>query len=128
MATSDLTTQDLHNIRAFANRWGKIIARRAYGETGPGLDCDLLAMEQLAQAAAQGVLEGTLSVLLEQQAQALDDHQPCPQCQQPCLVRYQPRPLHCRGGTLTYHEPVCHCSACRRDFFPLTALPASGQS
>src|SRR5690606_221224 len=89
MATSDLTTQDLHNIRAFANRWGKIIARRAYGETGPGLDCDLLAMEQLAQAAAQGVLEGTLSVLLEQQAQALDDHQPCPQCQQPCLVRYQ---------------------------------------
>jgi hypothetical protein len=110
-----------------ASQWGKIIARRAYGVSGPPPDCDLLAMEQVAQAAAQGVLEGTLTVLLEQQAQALAEPQPCPQCQQPCRVDHEPRTLHCRGGTLTYHEPVCHCAACRRAFFPLATALASGR-
>jgi hypothetical protein len=124
MAAPELSSQDLHNLHDFASRWGKIIARRAFGDQGPGLDLDLFTFEQAAQAAAQGLLEGVLSTLLELQAQALPDHQPCPGCQRSCPVRREPRPLHCRGGTVTYQEPVCHCSACRRDFFPLAAQPA----
>jgi hypothetical protein len=127
MAASPLSPQDLQKIRDFAAQWGKIIARRAFGDAGPGLDCDLLALEHVAQAAAQGLLEGTLSTLLEQQVQALPDEQPCPDCQRPCRVTRAPRPLDCRGGTLTYQEPVAHCPACRRDFFPPAARLAPGR-
>ena len=127
MPPAELTPQDLQNLHDFADQWGKIIARRAFGEEGPGLDLDLFTFEQAAQAAAQGLLEGVLSTLLELQAQALPDQQPCPDCQRLCPVQREPRPLHCRGGTVTYHEPVCHCSACRRDFFPLATRPAPGR-
>lgn len=125
MATSSLTPQDLQNLRDFAAQWGKIIARRAFGDSGPALDLDLFTFEQVAQAAAQGLLEGTLTTLLEQQAQALPPQHPCPACQQRCPVTHEPRSLDCRGGTFPYAEPVCHCSACRRDFFPSTAQFAS---
>jgi hypothetical protein len=128
MATAALTPQELQNIRDFAAQWGKIIARRAFGDAGPTLDTDLFALEQAAQAAAQGLLEGTLSTLLEQQAQALPDQQPCPQCQQLCPVTHELRPLDLLGGSVMYNEPVCHCPACRRDFFPSTACPAPERS
>jgi hypothetical protein len=121
MAAGTLTPQQLQNLRDFATQWGKIIARRAFGDQGPPLDADLFTLEQAAQAAAQGLLEGTLATLLEQQAQGLPEHQPCPACQRPCPVTREPRPLDCRGGSLTYHEPVGHCPACRRDFFPSAA-------
>src|SRR5262245_45396912 len=118
MAPGNLTPQDLQNLRDFAAQWGKIIARRAFGADGPPLDADLFTLEQAAQAAAQGLLQGTLATLLAQQAQALPDHHPCPACQHLCAVTREPRPLDCLGGSVTYDEPVCHCPACRRDFFP----------
>ncbi len=121
MAASKLTSQELQNLRDFATQWGKIIARQAFGDAGPPLDADLFTLEQAAQAAAQGVLQGTLATLLAQQAQALPDAQPCPDCQRPCPVQREPRPLDCLGGSVTYDEPVCHCPACRRDFFPSAA-------
>ena len=124
MAAGTLTPQELHNLRDFAAQWGKINARRAFGDGGPPLDADLFTLEQAAQAAAQGLLQGTLATLLAQQAQALPDHHPCPACQRPCPVRREPRPLDCLGGSVTYDEPVCHCPACRRDFFPPAAQPA----
>ena len=34
------------------------------------------------------------------------------------LVSTEPRTIQVRGGTIHYDEPVCHCPACRRDFFP----------
>jgi hypothetical protein len=30
------------------------------------------------------------------------------------------------GATVTHNEPVCHCPACRRDFFPPAAAAAPG--
>jgi hypothetical protein len=122
MATSQLTPQDLQKIRDLAAQWGKIVARRAFGDTGPGLEVDLLTLEQVADAAARGLTEGTLATLLDQQAQALPPAQPCPDCGQLCPVAHEDRPLACGGGgTLTYREPLCHCPACRRDFFPAAA-------
>ena len=73
MAAGTLTPQALQNLRYFTAQWGKLIARRAFGDAGPPLDADLLTLEQAAQAAAQGLLQGTLATLLEQQAQALPD-------------------------------------------------------
>jgi len=121
MSTSTLSPQDLQELRELASRWGKIVAQRACGNAGPGLGLDLAAMEQIAEAAARGLSEGTLATLLEQQAQALAADYPCPNCGRPCPVSREPRPLVCRAGPITYREPVCHCPACRRDFFPSAA-------
>ena len=117
MAQRKLSAQKLQEIHDLAAGWGKIIARRAFGEPGPGLGVDFQAMEEAAAAAAAGLTEGALGALLGQQAQALGADQPCPDCGHLCRVDYEDRPLAVRGGQITLHEPVCHCPDCRRDFF-----------
>ncbi len=126
MARHAFTPEELQELRLLAAQWGKIVARRAYGDQGPGLDVDFAAMEQIALAAATGLTEGTLQTLLELQAQALGEQQPCPDCGRPCPLRRQERTLHVQGAQLQQSEPLCHCPDCRRDFFPPTAHAASG--
>ena len=126
MPRRQLTPEMLQEIRDLAAGWGKIVARRAFGEGGPGLDVDFDTMEQVARIAAAGLTEGALASALEQQARALGDTQPCPACGAPCPVRRQPRALATPGATVAHDEPVCHCPACRRDFFPPKAPPAPG--
>ena len=55
MPRRQFTPQELQELRDLATRWGKIVARRAFGDAGPGLDIDLDTMEQIAQAAATGL-------------------------------------------------------------------------
>jgi len=124
MARRTFTPEELQELHHLAARWGKIVARRAFGDDGPGLDVDLDAMEQIAHAAATGLTAGTLQTLLEQQAHALGEQQPCPDCGRPGALRRQERPLQVQGAHLQQSEPVCHCPDCRRDFFPPTADPA----
>src|SRR5262249_37663019 len=121
MAQHQPSAQKLQEIHDLAAQWGKIVARHAAGESGPGLPLDFRAMEQIAAAAAAGLAAGTLAALLGQQAQALGTAQSCPACGRLCPVDYEDRPLAVKGGQLTVHEPVCHCPDCRRDFFPLRA-------
>ena len=125
MSQRKLSEQKMQEIRELAAGWGKVIARRAFGEDGPDSSIDFWAMEQVASVAARALTEGTLDSLLEQQAHALEAQQPCPACGCLCPVSFDDRPLVVQGGRLTLHEPVCHCPDCRRDFFPPTALPAS---
>jgi hypothetical protein len=33
-------------------------------------------------------------------------------------VETEPRTIQVCGGMIEYAEPICHCPACRRDFFP----------
>jgi hypothetical protein len=126
MARRTLTPELLQEIRDLAAGWGKIVARRAFGEQGPGLDVDFDTMEQVARAAALGLTQGALSTTLQQQADALGQQQPCPACGALCSVQRQPRTLATQGATVTHDEPVCHCLACRRDFFPPAATAAPG--
>ena len=127
MTQRKLSPQDLQEIRDLASRWGKIVSRHAFGEAGPGINVDLAAMEQVATAAAAGLSEGTLSTLLEHQAQLLGTEQPCPSCGRLCRVGRADRPLTAHGIQLTQSEPLCHCPDCRRDFFPPTAPAAPGR-
>jgi len=127
MSQRRLSPQKIQEIRDLAAQWGKIVARRAFGEAGPGTQVDFRTLEQVAAAAAAGLTEGTLATLLEQQAQALGTEAPCPDCGRPCLLDYEDRPLAVQGGHLTLHEPVCHCPDCRRDFFPPAGRAAPGQ-
>ncbi len=128
MAQHKLSAEKLQQIHDLAAGWGKIVARRACGESAAGAQLDFRAMEQIAAAAAAGLTQGALDALLEQPAQALGTEQPCPDCGRLCPVGYEDRPLAVQGGgQLPYHEPVCHCPDCRRDFFPPAARPAPGQ-
>ena len=124
MSRRQLAPELLQEIRDLAQGWGKIVARRAFGDAGPGLDTDFEALEQLAHAAAAGLTEGALATLLEQHAQALGAQAPCPDCGTLCVLHREPRTLHLPGGTLPQSEPLGHCPACRRDFFPPAAAAA----
>ncbi len=98
--------------------WGKIVTRRAYGEEGPTLDLDFDSIESLAVEGGHSVIRGIIEEALRTQFQRLGDHQACPACRRACPVTQASRTIQARGRTLHYDEPVCHCPACRRDFFP----------
>lgn len=123
MASSKLNDKDLAEIEALAKQWGKIVVRRAFGNDGPGLDIDLDTMERVAVAAAAGLTAGTLEEATQQQAQQLGTEQPCPNCGRLCPITTEDRPVLVQGGQFFHQEPVAHCPACRRAFFP-SASPA----
>jgi len=127
MPHKKLSSQFLQEIRELAARWGKIAAERAVQEAGSDHQMDFLEMEQLAAVVAAGVTEGSISALLEQQAQTLANELPCLECGTLCPVLYKDRALTIEGGQLPLHEPVCHCPKCRRDFFPPADTTPSGQ-
>lgn len=123
MPRMQLTPDQLQELHELAAQWGKIIARRSGDDA---IDFDLATMEHIAQAAAAGLVEGTLQCLLQRQTDALARQQPCPACDRLCPLTAEDRTLHVQGGIdLPYHEPVCHCPDCRRDFFPPPPTPAS---
>lgn len=118
MATPQFTPEELQELHQLAAQWAKIISKRAFGDDGPGLEVDFRTMEQIASAAAQGLTEGTLQLLLEQQAQRLPEQQPCPNCGHLCPTQPHTRSLTARGALIEQVERVAYCPDCRRDFFP----------
>lgn len=118
MSTPRFTAAELDRLRTLAAEWGKIVSRRAFGDDGPGLDVDFRTFEQIATAAAQGLTEGTLQLLLEQQAAKLPHDQPCPTCGTLCPTQAQTRTLTAQGAAVQQVERRAHCPDCRRDFFP----------
>src|SRR4051812_23477439 len=100
MSQRTVTPQKLQEIQELAAGWGRIVARRAFGEAGPGTDVDFTALEQIAAAAARGLTDGTLTTLLGQQAGALPPQLPCPDCGLLCPVGSEQRPLTAKGGQL----------------------------
>lgn len=105
-------------LRDMAYGWGKIASRRAYGDEGPGLDIDFESIETMAVDVAQAVIRGAIEETLKTQLKLLGDRQPCPECAGDSPLVTAARSIQVRGGTISYDEPVCHCPACRRDFFP----------
>ena len=72
------------------------------------------AGHQLGRAVAQAMTER----LAFAQAERLSGLQPCPTCGRPSPLVHRARELETVDGPIELTEPVCHCSACRRDFFP----------
>ncbi|MGL4549557.1 MAG: hypothetical protein ACRC33_00105 [Gemmataceae bacterium] len=101
------------------------MSRRAFGDDGPGLDVGFRTFEQIATAAAQGLTEGTLQLLLQQQADKLPREQPCPTYGQLCPTEPHGRTLTAQGAEAQQAERLAHCPGCRRDFFPPTGRPGA---
>jgi hypothetical protein len=111
---------DSSGTGSMAEGWGKVVARRVHEEVGADLDLDADHMEQIAKSVACAVAKGTIEELLERKAAVLGPEQPCPCCQRLCTVDRVLRSIQFWGAEVQYHEPECHCPACRRDFFPST--------
>jgi len=129
MRSRQLTEQDQQALRELAKQWGRIVAGRAFGAEGPGLDVTFAEMEAIAVTAARGLTEGTLAQLLEQQGQKLGPTVACPECGTPCAVEPESRTLVVHDGVEVDHaEPACECRRCRRSFFPSAADVGIGSS
>ena len=99
MTTRKLTAEDLRRIQELAHGWGKIIVRQHWGEKGPGPDVTLTQMEEVAMAAVQSLLAGTLEVATQQQAtEHLGSEQACPQCGRVCPLTNEEREIVARIG------------------------------
>jgi hypothetical protein len=123
MASTKLSDAKLRELAELAAGWGKLLAREAFPHK-PGMDVTLADMEEVAIVAARAIVGGAVSTMAEEQAQSLDAQQPCPSCGKLCEVHRKPRTVAVRGGTAELHEPVAHCSTCRRDFFPSASCVA----
>jgi hypothetical protein len=126
MPTPRFTPEELRQLRTLAAEWGKIVSKRAFGDDGPGLDVDFRTMEQIATAAAHGLTEGTLQLLLQQQADKLPGELPCPDCGKLCPATPHTRSLTTQGAEVEQTERLAHCPDCRRDFFPPAGTVGSG--
>lgn len=128
MASWAISEQEQQELEQLAHSWGKVVARRACAKQAPGPDTHFTTMEDVAFQVSQALTQGIVEALLQRHNQQVPGEVACPDCQTLCRVKREPRTLHIRGGTtIRYDEPVCHCSPCRRDFFPLPTAAGAGQ-
>lgn len=85
-------------------------------------------MEAVAMAAVRGLLAGTLEAATAQQAEHLGQQHPCPDCGRLCPLTEEERPVTTGIGSFVHREPMGHCPACRRDFFPSASESESERS
>jgi hypothetical protein len=75
-------------------------------------------LEAAGHRLGRAVAQATTERLAAARAERLTEPQPCPTCGQVCAVTHRERELETVDGPIELAEPVCRCSACRRDFFP----------
>lgn len=81
-------------------------------------DVRFTMLESAGHQLGRAVAQVTTERLALAQAERLTQPQPCPTCGRECPLAHRARKLETIDGPIELHEPVCHCSACRRDFFP----------
>jgi hypothetical protein len=115
MARAKLSVQEWETFLGLADRLG-IDVRTLLKE-----DARFHDLEAAGHALGRAVAQATTERLAFARAERLTAPQPCPTCGRVCPLVHRDRPLESIDGPLELHEPVCHCSACRRDFFPSTS-------
>lgn len=120
MARASISEQEWETFLSVADRL-EIPLRRLLRE-----DVRFVELESAGHALGRAVAQTTTERLALARAERLTGAEPCPTCGQRCPVRHRERPLETADGPITLGEPVCHCSACRRDFFPAASGIGAG--
>lgn len=112
MARAHVSEQEWEVFLGVADRLG-IQVRTLLGE-----DAKFHVMESAGHALGRAVAQVATERMALSRAERLTEAQPCPSCGKRCPLVHRERPLETGDGPIDLREPVCHCSACRRDFFP----------
>ena len=81
-------------------------------------DVPFRELEAAGHQFGRAIAQATTERLSLARAERLTDPQACPSCGNNCPLDYGERDLTTGDGPIRLREPVCHCSTCRRDFFP----------
>ena len=112
MAKADISEQEWETFLAIADRLG-IGMRELLRD-----DVRFSALESAGHRLGRAVGQASTERLALARAKRLTGPQPCPTCERLCPLTQDNRELETIDGPIDLGEPVCHCSACRRDFFP----------
>jgi len=95
------------------------MAACGFGEDGPPRNTTFAQIEDFGLQVGRMLAQGIEQRLTEQHAAHFQEEE-CPTCGTSCPVQQTPaeREIQTCGGPVPLREPVCHCSVCRRDFFP----------
>lgn len=89
-------------------------------------DVPFREMEAAGHELGLAIAQVTTERLSLARAERLTEAQPCPTCDKKCPLDYKERELMTGDGPIELREPVCHCSTCRRDFFPSASRSGTG--
>jgi len=78
----------------------------------------LCELEGISQSLAQRLGCISLSRAVREVAAGCKTDVACPRCGQGCVIEMNKREVKGVSGSIELTEPMAHCSACRRDFFP----------
>lgn len=112
MNKAKVTEQEWETFLAIADRLG-IPVRSLMLE-----DVRFTDLESAGHRLGRAVAQATTERLAFSRASRLTGPQPCPTCGRQCPLVKKHREFETLDGPIVLNEPVCHCSACRRDFFP----------
>jgi hypothetical protein len=112
MKSTKLTAEEWETFLALADRL-EIPVRKLLSE-----DAKFHVLESAGHALGRAVAQAATEKMAFARAERLSEPQACPTCGQRCPVVHRVRGLQTGDGPIDLSEPVCHCSACRRDFFP----------
>ena len=109
-------------VRRKLQELAELISEERFGEEGIPKEFSFSEIEAIGHQVGQ-LAAGTVDQTLQlQHTEHLSDVEPCPRCGAACEVQQRQRALQTRDGTVELDEPVCHCRACERDFFPSASL------
>jgi len=109
-------------VRRKLQELAELIAEERFGEAGVPKEITFSEIEEIGHQVGQlaaGTVDQTLQV---RHAGHLAEVEPCPECGLDCEIERRERPLQTRDGTIELDEPICHCHACERDFFPSASV------
>jgi hypothetical protein len=112
MARTKLNQQEWETFLGLADRLEIDVRDLLKGEV------PFYVLEAAGHALGRAVAQATTERLTLARAERLSEPQPCPTCGRLCPLLHRERELKTIDGPIELQEPVCHCSACRRDFFP----------
>lgn len=81
-------------------------------------DVRFSVLEAAAHRFGRAMARETTERLVEARTERAEGAYDCPACGQRCRVAHKARDLETVDGSARLREPVCHCPACDRDFFP----------
>ena len=91
-----------------------------YGPDGPPKDTTFAEIEEFGHEVGRMLGRAVDQELTHRHAEQFQESAACPTCQARCEPKSFPaeREIQTCDGSVPIAEPVFHCSACHRDFFP----------